>query len=118
MTPTLRWSVAIVVVFAVIAIGISHQVYDATSPSSLPFHELWRKAYSIIAFAVVGAILRLMTGAGLRRTAFAVAGVSLVIEIGQYLHGSHEGLLSNGIDVVCGFIGGWIGGTLIGLKRS
>ncbi len=71
-----------------------------------------RKAYSVIAFGVVGILADRALGPARRpalRAALVVAAFSVAIEIGQKLHGSHEGPRSNLFDVLCGALGGWLG---------
>ncbi len=113
MSRNVRFGIAIAITVAMILIAISGRVYDATSPSYLPMHELWRKAYSIIAFAVLGVAWRFATRARIFTVALWIGAVSLIIEIGQNLNGSREGLISNAIDIVCGIAGGWIGAALL-----
>ena len=92
--------------------ALSNDVYEATSPAVIPFHVLLRKTYSVGAFALVGFLAlrsRLPWPASLPAAALAVGLYSAAIELGQYLTGVREGLLSNGIDVACGAIGGALG---------
>jgi hypothetical protein len=79
----------------------------------LTWHVLLRKAYGVAAFTLVGYLLR----RGLAehgRTALVVPCVlgialySALIEAGQALLGSHEGLAWNAFDVGCGALGGLI----------
>ena len=104
----------------------SHRVYSRT----LPFHVLMRifgdddagtaatllrKLYSVVAFALLGFIVHLALPRIRRpelRAALIVAAFSAVIEVVQKLHGAHEGLLSNAIDIACGALGGWLGASL------
>jgi hypothetical protein len=90
----------------------SDVVYETTSPSSLSFHVWLRKAYSIVAFALVGFTADKALGPSARRplrAALLVAAYSAVIEYAQWALGSKEGLGWNAIDVVCGAVGGWLG---------
>ncbi len=92
--------------------AISNEVYDLTSPPALSWHVALRKAYSIVAFAVVGFTAERAlrpSGAAVLRGAMLVALYSAAIEVAQALRGSHEGLLWNGIDVACGAAGGAVG---------
>jgi hypothetical protein len=82
-----------------------------------------RKAYSIAAFAVVGFTAERAlrpNGRAVLRGAAIVALYSAAIEVAQALHGSHEGLIWNGIDVLCGAVGGSIGaaaGRIMRVRR-
>jgi len=119
-----RFFSALLAVVAVVffALAVSRAVYDITSPADWPFHVLLRKSYSLIAFAIVG---YLYAEAGAERgraipapTAGIVTAIySAAIEVGQRLVGSTEGLLSNGIDVACGLVGGAIGAALAAVRR-
>jgi hypothetical protein len=113
-TRTLRlWRVALLCAALVLyAVALSNQAYEATSPSSLSFHVLLRKAYSIGAFAVIGLLIVCSQFPGLKgflAAALAVGTYSAAIELGQYLEGVREGLLSNALDVACGIAGGALG---------
>jgi hypothetical protein len=92
-------------------------VYDVTTPDDLGvLHVVLRKAYSLIAFAIVGMLADRALPPSRRpalRAALIVALFSGVIEIGQKLHGSTEGKLSNLLDVLCGGLGGWLGAVLV-----
>lgn len=106
-----RWALAACAVL-LYAVALSNQAYEATSPSSLSFHVLLRKGYSIGAFALIGFLAARSRVKGIRGwipVAIAIALYSTAIEIGQYAEGVREGLLSNGIDIACGFVGGAIG---------
>lgn len=97
------------------AIACSNQAYELTSPASLSFHVLLRKTYSIGAFALLGFLLgrsRLRRLGTVASIAFAIALYSAAIEVGQYFAGSREGLVSNGLDVLMGFVGGGLGAAL------
>ncbi len=97
-------------------IARSHTVYDVTTPDELGVaHVALRKAYSLIAFAIVGALADRALPPARRpalRAALVLAAFSAVIEVGQKLHGSTEGRLSNLVDVLCGAAGGWLGVAL------
>lgn len=93
-------------------LALSNRAYEATSPSSLSFHVLLRKAYSIGAFAVIGFLVVRSRLPGLRgrwQAALAVGLYSAAIEAGQFLTGVREGLTSNEFDVFCGIVGGTLG---------
>ena len=106
------WTLATSVVATVLYVAaLSDEFYRLTSPPTLSWHVVLRKAYSVVAFAAV---------AYLARRAFAEHGrpnaavscivlaalYSALIEVGQWLAGSHEGLAWNAADVVCGALGG------------
>ncbi len=79
-----------------------------------PFRVL-RKAYSVVAFAIVGFFVAplLRRPYRIRSDAAIVAGFSGLIEIAQKtVAGSTEGYASNAFDVLCGALGGLIGALL------
>ncbi len=117
------WTIAAGVVAAVLfVIALSNDVYTLTSPPSLSWHVLLRKAYSIVAFAAVGFSADKALGSYERarvRGAVLVALYSATIEIAQAR--THEGLLWNTVDVACGAAGGWLGvsaGRIIRSRRD
>ena len=119
------WIAAVVVIAAILFwLATNDAVYELTSPSSLSWHVWARKAYSIVAFALVGFTVDKALGPTTRpyvRAAVLVAGYSGAIEIVQALQGSHEGPIWNAIDVVCGAVGGWLGvfaGRIAASRRS
>lgn len=96
----------------------SHFVYDVTLPDDLGggLVVALRKAYSLAAFAIVGMLADRalpVTRRPALRAALVVAIFSGVIEVGQRLHGSSEGRLSNLLDVLCGALGGGLGVALV-----
>ncbi len=102
---------AIVVAVAFFAAALSNDLYNATSPPQLSWHVALRKTYSIVAFAIVGALFeRAAAERGLATRGFAatlaIGAYSGAIEFGQFSDGSHEGPLWNAIDVACGALGG------------
>lgn len=109
---------AVVFSVALLVAAVDNGVYEATSPTSLSYHVLLRKLYSVVAFAVVGfpiARARQLTGSSATASSigWVVAGYSAVIEVLQFfLDPPPEGLLSNAIDVACGFFGGAIAAWL------
>ena len=105
----MRW-----VLFAVIAIGffwaaLSADVYNLTSPPAWSLHVLLRKAYSIVAFAIIGAAYAWASGATVRSAAIAIAAYSAAIEVGQHFTYGLEPLYWNVVDVICGAVGGALG---------
>lgn len=108
----LRWAaVTTVVAVALFVAALSGDIYTMTSPEWLTWHVALRKAYSVVAFFVVGFSLRRALAERNRRHVvwpciLGIAGYSWAIEIGQYLLGSPEGLAWNVIDVACGALGG------------
>jgi hypothetical protein len=105
------------------AVAISNAAYEATSPSWLTFHVLLRKAYSVVAFALIGFVLSRTLHASrslssVLRIALAVGLYSAFIEFGQWLYsGAHETLAQQSVDVAAGLIGGAIGAALSGRVR-
>lgn len=110
-------------------LALRRDVYDETSPAHIathvfgsamstagdPFgislHVLVRKAYSIVAFALVCFLYAKAMAIDTRRSLAIVlfgAFFSAAIEAGQRLHHVHEGLGWNAVDVACGVAGGGI----------
>lgn len=113
--PGLRWTLAAIARAIVLYVAaISSDFYQLTSPESLTWHVALRKAYSIVAFGVLGYVTRRALVerrcAGVARLTIALlALVSGAIEAGQFLYGSTEGLAWNAFDILCGAIGGALG---------
>jgi hypothetical protein len=110
----LWWTATAIVAVLLFIIANSDAVYNATSPTWLDFHVLLRKMYSVVAFGVLGFFAaRASQASGLRTTpltvAWWVAVFSVAIEIAQAMSPPPEGLGWNTIDVVCGWLGGWLG---------
>ncbi len=109
---------ALVAGAALYVVALSNEVYALTSPPAFSWHVLLRKVYSVAAFALLG----YLAGRAVRehggRASFAVlaatvAAYSLAIEIGQAVAGSHEGLVWQSVDVLCGALGGLLGGVAL-----
>jgi hypothetical protein len=114
-------AVALLVAAALFWAATSDEVYDATSPPTLSWHVLLRKAYSIAAFALVGFSADKALGPSARpllRAALLVAAYSGAIETAQAWQGSHEGMLWNAADVACGALGGVLGVAAARIRRS
>jgi hypothetical protein len=113
----MRWAwiaVATVIAAVLFWVATSEVVYELTSPPAWSWHVVFRKAYSIIAFALVGLTADKALGPSARpalRAALLVAAYSGAIEIAQAWRGSHEGLRWNAVDVLFGAVGGWLGVT-------
>ena len=108
------WTATVIVAVILFFVADSDTIYNATSPVTLDFHVLLRKAYSIVAFAVLGWIASRASQASGWRTSpltmgFWIAFFSLAIEIAQSLSPPVEGLALNTVDVACGWLGGWLG---------
>jgi len=107
-----RWTIAAIVVAAILfAVACNNAIYELTSPSAFEWHVLLRKAYSIVAFTLVGYLFRRARAEnGGRRfvlwTIAATAAYSAGIEVGQFFEGSKEGLGWNVFDTLCGAAGG------------
>ena len=109
-----------VVAAALFWAATSNEVYDVTSPPQLSFHILLRKTYSIAAFALVAFTADKALGPSTRaalRGALLVAAYSAAIEAVQAARGSHEGVVWNAVDVLCGAAGGWLGVVARGIRR-
>lgn len=108
--------------------ALSHHIYHLTTPNGLAarvfgkdvasvHHPAWlslhvalRKLYSIVAFTLVGFVVDKALPPVRRRalrSALLVGAFSLLVEIAQRLHHSHESTASQIFDVGCGLLGGW-----------
>ena len=108
------WTATAIVAVLLFIIANSDTVYNATSPPWLDIHVLLRKMYSVAAFGVLGFFAaRASQASGWRTTPLTigwwVAVFSLLIEIAQAMTPPPEGLGWNAIDVLCGWLGGWLG---------
>ncbi len=108
------WTATAIVAVILFFVADSDAIYNATSPATLDFHELLRKAYSIVAFALLGWLAaRASSATGWRTSPLTIgwwlAFFSLAIEVAQSMQPPVEGLALNTIDVACGWIGGWLG---------
>lgn len=110
-----RWTwIASLLAVVFFALALSSDVYALTSPWHLSWHVWLRKAYSVIAFGIVGfAARRALDDHRLPRNVgwnvLLLAGYSALIELVQFLGGSKEGLGWNAVDVACGALGGLLG---------
>ena len=98
---------------ALFAVALRADVYEVTSPPAWSSHVFLRKVYSIVAFTLVGYAARRAArehGVVLTATTTVVgtAAYSGLIEVGQSLNGSQEGLAWSLVDVACGAVGGVI----------
>jgi hypothetical protein len=103
----------IVAAIVLYAIALNGDVYDVTSPVSLPHHELVRKIYALLAFALLGFVLeraRLRRVHGVLGAGIALAAYSYAIEIGQIVIAhSTETFAEHSFDVASGLVGGALG---------
>ena len=112
------WTLAAgLVACALFVLALSNSVYEVTSPFWLSWHVVLRKTYSIGAFALVGYLFRraFVENGFDPPTATLIVVVALYsagIEVGQFIHGSHEGLIWNAFDIACGAIGGAVASLL------
>ncbi len=117
MTRRLLEIIALVLVAgAFLLSALSGDIYEITSPTTLPIHTLLRKVYSIVAFAAIGYLAGRLARMRPRREVFwiavlAGANFSALIEIMQVFISS-ESLRWHLIDVGCGALGGALGGAL------
>ncbi len=121
--------IALVTAGALFWLATRSDVYNTTSPRGMaqslfgpdfvPFRHPWwlslhiwvRKAYSIVAFTIVGYTANRALGVTTRpalRAAVAVGTYSLGIEMAQRLFVASEPTLESVIDVGCGALGGWL----------
>jgi hypothetical protein len=111
---TRAWRVfAAVSAVVLYAVAMNGGVYDLTSPLTLPHHQLFRKTYAVLAFALLGFALE-RSNVPRVRGVFA-AGVALTIysyaiELGQIaIDRSTETFAEHAFDVASGFAGGALG---------
>ena len=108
---------AIVSAVVLYAVSVSGQVYDLTSPVTLPHHELYRKTYAVLAFALLGfAFERSHAGRlrGVLAAGIVVALYSYAIELGQIaIDRSTETLGEHAFDVASGLAGGALGAFVV-----
>jgi hypothetical protein len=109
---TRRWIAFAATAIVFFLIALNGDIYNLTSPPLLSFHVLLRKSYSIVAFALVGAVFVWASGASLRTASVVVALYSAAIELGQHFTYGREPFSWNVIDVVCGAIGGALGALI------
>ncbi len=121
--------IALVTAAAFFWLATRSDVYNTTSPRGMArslfgpdfvtFRHPWwlalhiwvRKAYSIVAFTIVGYTANRAFGTTPRpalRAAVAVGAYSLGIEIAQRIFVAHESNLESVLDVGCGALGGWL----------
>lgn len=111
----LRWwrALAIAAAIALYVMAVSNRSYEMTTPVTLPLHELLRKIYALVAFALLGFLLE-KSRLPLFRSTFAagisVALYSYAIEWGQIvIDHTRETFAQHSFDVASGFAGGAIG---------
>ncbi len=109
-----RWTIAAVVAATVMyVLACDNEVYRLTSPPQFSWHIVLRKAYSVVAFALVAYLeRRALIENGRPNVALpcilGIAAYSALIEVGQFLLGSNEGPVWNAVDTLCGALGGAI----------
>jgi glycopeptide antibiotics resistance protein len=114
---------AFTIVSAVIlyAVSVSGRAYNLTTPITLPHHELLRKIYALLAFALLGFALErsnVRRAQGVLAAGIALSIYSYAIELGQiFFTHSTETFAEHTFDVVSGLAGGALG-ALIALLMS
>jgi peptidoglycan/LPS O-acetylase OafA/YrhL len=95
------------------AISISGSAYELTTPVTMPHHELVRKIYAILAFALLGFAFersKLGRARGVLAAGIALTLYSYAIELGQIVFAqSTETFAEHSFDVASGFAGGALG---------
>jgi hypothetical protein len=87
------------------------EVWQVAHPAWLSLHVWLRKAYSIIAFTIVGFLANRALAATAKpafRAAAIVGAFSCCIEIFQRQFVAPEPMLESAFDVGCGAFGGWL----------
>jgi VanZ family protein len=111
---TRSWRIFLVVAAVVLyGIAVSGRAYNATTPVTLPFHELLRKIYALLAFALLGFALErsnLRRANGVAGAGIVIALYSYAIELGQiFISHSTETFAEHSFDVASGLVGGALG---------
>ncbi len=102
-----RWIVFAALALMFYVVALSNEVYNLTSPVAWNWHVLLRKAYSVVAFIIIGIAYLRAASASLTQAALVVAAYSGLIEIGQHIENDgREPLYWNAVDIVCGGVGG------------
>jgi hypothetical protein len=117
LSRTRAWRIFLAVAAAVLyAASMSGSVYEATSPATLPLHELLRKTYAVLAFALLGFALErsnLRRVHGILGAGIALGVYSYAIELGQIVIAhSTETFAEHSFDVASGLVGGALGAFL------
>jgi hypothetical protein len=97
---------------ALYATAVSGPAYNATTPVTLPYHEVVRKVYALLAFALLGFALERskLRAHGVPGAAIAMAVYSYAIELGQiFISHSTETFAEHSFDVASGLVGGALG---------
>jgi hypothetical protein len=108
------WRAFLVVAAIVLyAISLSGTAYDLTSPVALSYHEVLRKTYAVLAFALLGFAFqrsRFRRASGVLEAGIVLALYSWAIEIGQIvIDRSSETFAEHSFDVASGLVGGALG---------
>lgn len=114
---SVRWLPLAVFAAGFFVLALRGDVYEATSPHGLGWHVALRKAYSVGAFALVGAAYAFARRCTVGESALAIALYSGAIEIGQWFT-SDEELTWNLVDVTCGGLGGALGAAAVIRARA
>src|ERR1700742_4616429 len=97
------WRVlGVVCALALYAVSVSGRAYNATSPATLAHHEIYRKVYAILAFALLGFLFERsrLRARGVLAAGVAIALYSYAIELGQiFLKQSTETFAEHSFDV-------------------
>jgi glycopeptide antibiotics resistance protein len=103
-------------------ISLSEPAYRLTSPLTMPHHELVRKTYAVLAFALLGFAFErseLRRLRGVLDAGIVLALYSYAIELGQIVFArSSETFAQHGFDVASGFAGGMLGAFVALLLRA
>jgi L-methionine (R)-S-oxide reductase len=108
-------SIAVAAIF--LGVAMAGSMYQIAYPSAMDSHVWLQKLYSLVAYTVVAFSFAFGWRLGVRKTALSIALYSGIIEIGQAMAGSQEGLVSNIADIFCGALGGFIGAALFRALR-
>jgi hypothetical protein len=103
------WIVAAAGIAAVLFVAATIDESGVTEPYRITRHVMLRKAYTVIAFALVGYTADKALGQSARpmlRATLLAAAYSGAIEVVQAMRGSHEGFAWNIFDIACGGVGG------------
>ncbi|MHB8146343.1 MAG: hypothetical protein ACYDGM_03650, partial [Vulcanimicrobiaceae bacterium] len=107
-------AVVVITLAVILFSSLNDDFYQATSPVWIPHHVIMRKILSIAAFSLGGYVIATAFSQRrpIARATICIALLSAAIEVLQHIDGSTETFALNAFDVLCGAIGGFIGGLV------
>jgi len=121
--PVQAWrAFGIVAAIVLYAVSQSGDAYELTSPHTLPYHEIVRKTYALLAFALLGYALersKVPRVHGAFAAAIVLGVYSYAIELGQISFGhAQETFAEHAFDVASGVVGGALGALAARPRRT